>query len=224
MEPEGDRLPDLVGRPAFAAHFGVPPRCVELAHFKFTIWLFVRRVGGEVRPAPERFRAKACPALDAGWITVRVKKTRQNKRLELGSDSISRCGEIRSNGDREGTALPLPLAGEGWGGGAAAIHAVRVERISPTRIASFDAVRPPPQAGEVQQVRGQADSTKNHPALALDQGFVLDDDANAFFTTAENFAQLQVSERSSQRTDFDRSTCRFVAGFFGVNTIGGPAG
>jgi hypothetical protein len=78
MEPEGDRLPDFVCRPAFAAHFGVPPRCVELAHFKFTIWLFVRRVGGEVRPAPERFRAKACPALDAGWITVRVKKTRQN--------------------------------------------------------------------------------------------------------------------------------------------------
>jgi hypothetical protein len=74
--------------------------------------------------------------------------------------------EIRSNGDREGTALPLPLAGEGWGGGAAAIHAVRVETVSPTRLASFDAMRPPPQAGEVQQVRGQADSTKNHPALA----------------------------------------------------------
>src|SRR5258707_8088918 len=61
--------------------------------------------------------------------------------------------------------LPLPLAGEGWGGGAAAIHAVRVERVSPTRIASFDAMRPPPQAGEVRQVRGQADSTKNHPAI-----------------------------------------------------------
>src|SRR5882757_1693688 len=61
--------------------------------------------------------------------------------------------------------LPLPLAGEGWGGGAAAIHAVRVERVSPTRIASSDAMRPPPQAGEVQQVRGQTDSTKNHPAL-----------------------------------------------------------
>src|ERR1700720_2222591 len=30
----------------------------------------------------QRFRAKACPALDAGWIPVRVKKTRQNKRLE----------------------------------------------------------------------------------------------------------------------------------------------
>jgi hypothetical protein len=39
--------------------------------------------------------------------------------------------EIRSNGDREGTALPLPLAGEGWGGGAAPIHAVRVERVPP---------------------------------------------------------------------------------------------
>jgi hypothetical protein len=31
----------------------------------------------------ERFRAKACPALDAGWVPVRVKKTRQNERLEL---------------------------------------------------------------------------------------------------------------------------------------------
>jgi hypothetical protein len=28
----------------------------------------------------ERFPAKACPALDAGWIPVRVKKTRQNKK------------------------------------------------------------------------------------------------------------------------------------------------
>src|SRR5450432_3273116 len=48
------------------------------------------------------------------------------------------------------TALPLPLAGEGWGGGAAASRTVHVERVSPTRIASFDAIRPPPQAGEVQ--------------------------------------------------------------------------
>src|SRR5882757_1536957 len=56
--------------------------------------------------------------------------------------------EIRSNGDREGTALPLPLAGEGWGGGGAAIHAVRVERVSPTRIASFDAMRDLPRKRE----------------------------------------------------------------------------
>ena len=34
------------------------------------------------RVALERFRAKACPALDAGWDPVLVKKTRQNKRLE----------------------------------------------------------------------------------------------------------------------------------------------
>src|SRR5215212_5792606 len=39
-------------------------------------------------------------------------------------------------------ALPLPLAGEGWGGGAAASRTVRVER-APTQ--------PPPQAGEVKQ-------------------------------------------------------------------------
>jgi hypothetical protein len=30
----------------------------------------------------ERFRAKACPGPDPGWIPVRVKKTRQNKKLE----------------------------------------------------------------------------------------------------------------------------------------------
>ena len=51
----------------------------------------------------------------------------------------------------EGTALPLPLAGEGWGGGLSASHTVRGERVSPTRVASCDAIRPPPQAGEVTQ-------------------------------------------------------------------------
>src|SRR5260221_922382 len=40
-----------------------------------------------------------------------------------------------------GTALPLPLPGEGWEGGAAASHTPRVER-APTRIASFDAIQP----------------------------------------------------------------------------------
>jgi hypothetical protein len=30
----------------------------------------------------KRFRAKACPGLDPGWIPVGVKKTRQNKNLE----------------------------------------------------------------------------------------------------------------------------------------------
>ena len=32
-----------------------------------------------------------------------------------------------------GAALPLPLAGEGWGGGAAASHTARVERAFSTR-------------------------------------------------------------------------------------------
>jgi error-prone DNA polymerase len=61
--------------------------------------------------------------------------------------------------NREGTALPLPLAGQGWGGGVPTIRTVRVDRASPTRIASFDAMRPkselrssrPPQAGEVKE-------------------------------------------------------------------------
>jgi hypothetical protein len=55
----------------------------------------------------------------------------------------------------------------------------------------------------------------------------LDDEAKAFFTTAENFAQLQVSEPSSQRVDFDRSIGRFASEegwLLGANTIGGPTG
>jgi error-prone DNA polymerase len=57
---------------------------------------------------------------------------------------------------RTGAVLPLPLAGEGWGGGVSARHTVRVERASPTRIASCDAIRPPPQAGEVKRARGSS--------------------------------------------------------------------
>jgi hypothetical protein len=37
---------------------------------------------------PEPFRAKACPGLDPGWKPVRVKKTRQIKKLEPRFDSI----------------------------------------------------------------------------------------------------------------------------------------
>ncbi len=65
---------------------------------------------------------------------------------------------------RTGTVPPLPLAGEGWGGGVSASHTVRVDRASPTRIASIDAIRPkselsssrPPQAGEVRGARESA--------------------------------------------------------------------
>jgi protein subunit release factor B len=61
----------------------------------------------------------------------------------------------------------------------------------------------------------------------LDYGFVLDEEAKAFFTAAESFAQLQDNELSSQRVDFDRSTGRLAGSggqFVGVNTIGSPAG
>ena len=54
-----------------------------------------------------------------------------------------------------------------------------------------------------------------------------DDDANAFFTTAESLAQLQLSEPSSQCTDRDRSAGRFAGigtEFLGVRTSGGPTG
>jgi hypothetical protein len=72
------------------------------------------------------------------------------------------------------------------------------------------------------RVRGAA-----RAGSAPDYGLVLGDDTKAFFTTAENLAQLHASEPSSQCADFDRSTGRFAAAaaeFFGVKTIGGPAG
>jgi error-prone DNA polymerase len=49
--------------------------------------------------------------------------------------------------DPDEERLPLPLAGEGWGGGVSASHTL-YER-TPTRIASCDAIRPSPQAGEM---------------------------------------------------------------------------
>jgi hypothetical protein len=52
----------------------------------------------------ERFQAKACPGLDPGWKPVRIKKTRQIKKLEPRFDSIeagleaptSRCRRARA--------------------------------------------------------------------------------------------------------------------------------
>jgi hypothetical protein len=34
------------------------------------------------------FSSEACPALDAGWRTVRLKKTRQNNNQEFRFDAI----------------------------------------------------------------------------------------------------------------------------------------
>src|SRR5258706_3295156 len=59
---------------------------------------------GRCHSERERFRAKAYPGLDPGWTPVRVKKTRQNKRVEPGSDSI-----------RTDKALGTPFARAGGG-------------------------------------------------------------------------------------------------------------
>jgi error-prone DNA polymerase len=77
------------------------------------------------------------------------------KRLQLSfSDAQLRIvgsPEMESHlADREGTVLPLPLAGEGWGGGASTCETLS-EGKAPTRIASDAAIRPPPQAGEAKQ-------------------------------------------------------------------------
>jgi len=65
-------------------------------------------------------------------------------------------------------------------------------------------------------------------AVSNDQGFVLPDEAKAFFTAVENFAQLQDSSESSpQRVALDLSAGRFAAvggKLVGDNTIGGPTG
>jgi protein ImuB len=62
--------------------------------------------------------------------------------------------------------LPLPLAGEGWDGSVGANDTVRVER-APTRITSCDAMRPPPQAGEVKQVFPSVVVAKQHNAILI---------------------------------------------------------
>src|SRR5262249_291451 len=86
--------------------------------------------------------------------------------LEQGFQGLKH-DELRSNCSRAGTAPPLPFGGGGWGGGVAASPPFVGER-APTRIASNDAMRPPPQAGEVQRARGYAvDSSKIHRALAM---------------------------------------------------------
>ena len=65
-----------------------------------------KRLGGAVWPLPERFRAKACPALDPGWMPVRVKK-RQNKKPEHDRHrSWSDRHKISKVGSR---AFPKPL-------------------------------------------------------------------------------------------------------------------
>src|SRR6202011_2676862 len=46
----------------------------------------------------KRFRAKACPALDAGWKPVRVKKTRQIEIWSPGSDLIRTEALVRTRG------------------------------------------------------------------------------------------------------------------------------
>jgi hypothetical protein len=96
-------------------------------------------------------RSPACGPRRAKLALVETSEARCC-RDERSSLSEGRGGTLRFTLTME--ALPLPLAGEGWGGGAAAIHADSVERVFPTRIASFDAMRPPPQAGEVKRLRG----------------------------------------------------------------------
>ncbi|WP_430649136.1 Y-family DNA polymerase [Bradyrhizobium viridifuturi] len=67
---------------------------------------------------------------------------------------------------REVAGLPLLLAGEGWGGGLSTNNVLRKER-APTRIASGDAIRPPPQAGEAKKELPSVVVAKDHNAILL---------------------------------------------------------
>ncbi|MGY4315860.1 indolepyruvate ferredoxin oxidoreductase family protein [Bradyrhizobium sp. JR3.5] len=64
-----------------------------------------------------------------------------------------RRAEAALGSRRDEGAPPLPLAG-GWGGG---ISTSSIAERAPTRNASGDALRPPPQAGEANRVRGEAE-------------------------------------------------------------------
>ncbi|MGX1110454.1 MULTISPECIES: indolepyruvate ferredoxin oxidoreductase family protein [Bradyrhizobium] len=76
-----------------------------------------------------------------------------------------RRAEATLSSSRDGGAPPLPLAGSeasearsrGWGGG---LTTNRIAERAPTRIASVDAIRPPPQAGEADGARGQIESSR----------------------------------------------------------------
>src|SRR5215204_6356445 len=77
--------------------------CQSVAHSQNTLRGGVNGVRGCGRL--ERFQAKACPGLDPGWAPVRVKKTRQNKNQELGSDfNQNRKGSSRA--DRKSVGSP----------------------------------------------------------------------------------------------------------------------
>ncbi|MCA6126132.1 indolepyruvate ferredoxin oxidoreductase family protein [Bradyrhizobium sp. WSM 1704] len=65
-----------------------------------------------------------------------------------------RRAEAALGGHGEEGAPPLPLVEEGWGGD---LSTNRIAEGAPTRIASVDAIRPPPQAGEGDEARGKTD-------------------------------------------------------------------
>jgi error-prone DNA polymerase len=71
------------------------------------------------------------------WVDADEQRLKQLQSLFRGtSDAESHLAS------RTGTVLPLPLAGEGRGGAVSASHTAHVARVSPTRIASIDAIRP----------------------------------------------------------------------------------
>src|SRR6266446_10351335 len=67
---------------------------------------------------------------------------------------------------RNGSALPLPRAGEGWGGGASAKRVARGE-IFPPPAALLRARRPPPQAGEVKRMPKETPMTRHVEVMEL---------------------------------------------------------
>ncbi|MBR0756979.1 error-prone DNA polymerase [Bradyrhizobium jicamae] len=87
------------------------------------------------------------------WLDQDEERLKRDQALRRMSAPHEKDSVVK-NDPREVVRLPLPLAGEG--GVGVSPHRESHRGDTPTRIASDDAIRPPPQAGEVQRVCGQA--------------------------------------------------------------------
>src|SRR5260370_41045674 len=103
---------DLAHPGPFAAHGGAGPLSgISLCRIRrlFRRCAIRRRLRRhDLARELERFRAKACPGRDPGWIPVRVMKARQNigSKISVGIDT-----ESQRLGSDEGNEIALPLPG-----------------------------------------------------------------------------------------------------------------
>src|SRR5262245_61755011 len=99
--------------------------------------------------------------------------------LANGGGQADAFARIENNSRDTDGRLSLPLAGEGGAGGVSTSHTARAER-APTRIASSDTIRLPPQAGEVKGDTPSVVVAKENNALVI---YSLDDAAARYGLT-----------------------------------------